>query len=97
MTDDEDGIIAASKTELTEGVTPGKLPVLDPDGGKCDVFFERFECFVAAKDIIEDKQLQELLTYIGDKAYVMLRSLLLPNTPTQTYDGVIANNRSTTP
>lgn len=91
MTGDEDGIQAAEKTAAVQGAILGKLPEFDPDGDNCDVFFERFECFVAANDIAEDKKLQVLLTSIGEKAYVTLRSLLLPKTPTkETYDVVIA-------
>lgn len=91
MTGDEDGIQAAEKTAAVQGAILGKLPEFDPDGDNCDIFFERFECFVAANDNAEDKKLQVLLTSIGEKAYVTLRSLLLPKTPTkETYDVVIA-------
>ncbi|XP_075732584.1 uncharacterized protein LOC142775122 [Rhipicephalus microplus] len=92
MFGDEDGIQTAGKTAAVRGgAMLGKLPEFDPDGDNCDVFFERFECFAAANDIAEDKKLQVLLTSIGEKAYVTLRSLLLPKTPTQeTYDVVIA-------
>ncbi|KAH7942108.1 hypothetical protein HPB49_020591 [Dermacentor silvarum] len=84
MTGDEGGIpTKASKREATRGAVLGKLPEFVPDAGNCDVFFERFECFIAANDIADDKKLQVLLMSIGEKAYVTLRSLLLPKTLTQ--------------
>ncbi|KAH7970215.1 hypothetical protein HPB49_001123 [Dermacentor silvarum] len=91
MTGDEGGILTeASKTEATSGAILGKLPEFDPDSGNCDVFFEYLECFFAANDTAEDKKLQVLLTSIGEKAHVTLRSLLWPKTPTQeTYDVVM--------
>ncbi|KAH7966731.1 hypothetical protein HPB49_019014 [Dermacentor silvarum] len=78
-----DGIPAAEKRAAVQGAMLGKLPGFDPDGDDCDIFFERLVCFVAANDIAEDKRSQVLLTSIGEKAYVTLRSLLLPKTPTK--------------
>ncbi|KAH7986209.1 hypothetical protein HPB49_026081 [Dermacentor silvarum] len=84
MTGDEGGIpTEASKTEATRGAMLGKIPEFVPDAGNYDVFFEPFECLIAANDIAEDRKLQVLLMPIGEKAYVTLRSLLLPKTLTQ--------------
>lgn len=63
--------------------TVGKLPEFHPDDGNFEVYLERFEVFAAANDIAEGKKLPVFLTAIGEKAYVTLRSLLLPKTPTK--------------
>ncbi|XP_037526493.1 uncharacterized protein LOC119403647 [Rhipicephalus sanguineus] len=64
--------------------TVGKLPEFQQDDGNFEVYLERFEVFAAANDIAEDKKLHMFLTAIGEKAYVTLRSLLLPKTPAKT-------------
>nr|XP_037276664.1 uncharacterized protein LOC119169744 [Rhipicephalus microplus] len=64
--------------------TVGKLPEFQQEDGNFEVYLERFEVFTAANDIAEDKKLPIFLTAIGEKAYVTLRSLLLPKTPAKT-------------
>lgn len=61
--------------------TVGKLPEFQQEDGNFEVYLERFEVFAAANDIAEDKKLPLFLTAIGEKAYVTLRSLLLPKAP----------------
>ncbi|KAH7944961.1 hypothetical protein HPB49_002857 [Dermacentor silvarum] len=61
--------------------TVGKLPEFHPNDGHFEVYLERFEVFATANDIAEGKKLPAFSTAIGDKAYVTLRSLLLPKTP----------------
>ncbi|XP_037576862.2 uncharacterized protein LOC119459102 [Dermacentor silvarum] len=63
--------------------TYGKLPEFCPDSGNIDVYLERFELFAKANGIDDGKKLEVFLTIIGEKAYVTLRSLLLPKTPTE--------------
>lgn len=63
--------------------TYGKLPEFCPDSGNIDVYLERFELFAKANGIDDGKKLEVFLTMIGEKAYVTLRSLLLPKTPTE--------------
>ncbi|KAL1479901.1 hypothetical protein MTO96_051491 [Rhipicephalus appendiculatus] len=63
--------------------TFGKLPEFCPDSGNIDVYLERFELFAKANGIDAGKKLEIFLTIIGEKAYVTLRSLLLPKTPTE--------------
>ncbi|KAL1437918.1 hypothetical protein MTO96_048504 [Rhipicephalus appendiculatus] len=63
--------------------TFGKLPEFCPDSGNIDVYLERFELFAKANGIDAEKKLEIFLTIIGEKAYVTLRSLLLPKTPTE--------------
>ncbi|XP_075741709.1 uncharacterized protein LOC142792083 [Rhipicephalus microplus] len=62
----------------------GKLPEFQQEDGNFEVYLKRFEVFAAANDIAEDKKLPIFLTAIGEKAYVTLRSLLLPKTPAKT-------------
>nr|XP_037288959.1 uncharacterized protein LOC119181819 [Rhipicephalus microplus] len=64
--------------------TVGKLPEFQQEDGNFEVYLERFEVFAAANDIAEDKKLPIFLPAIGEKAYVTLRSLLLPKTPAKT-------------
>ncbi|XP_077492241.1 uncharacterized protein LOC144103384 [Amblyomma americanum] len=70
--------------------TGGKLPGFDPDSGNFDVFIERFELYITNNDVSDAKKLHLFLSAIGEKAYVTLRSLLLPGTPsTSTYKNVV--------
>ncbi|KAL1417939.1 hypothetical protein MTO96_006006 [Rhipicephalus appendiculatus] len=61
----------------------GKLPEFCPVSGNIDVYLERFEIFAKANEIDAGKKLEVFLTIIAEKAYVTLRSLLLPRTPTE--------------
>ncbi|CAN8030838.1 unnamed protein product [Ixodes persulcatus] len=71
--------------------TLGKLPEFCPDAGNIDVYIERFELFVNANGIDAIKKLQVFLTVLGEKAYVTLRNLQLPKTPTQVkYEEAVA-------
>ncbi|XP_037569835.2 uncharacterized protein LOC119450165 [Dermacentor silvarum] len=60
-----------------------KLPEFCPDTGNIDVYLQRFELFAKANEIDTGKKLEVFLTVLGEKAYVTLRSLLLPKTPTK--------------
>ncbi|KAH7975031.1 hypothetical protein HPB49_022910 [Dermacentor silvarum] len=67
--------------------TLGKLLEFCPDTGNIDVYVERFELFAKATEIDARKKLEIFLTVLGVKAYVTLRSLLLPKMPTEaTYE-----------
>ncbi|XP_077548577.1 uncharacterized protein LOC144161886 [Haemaphysalis longicornis] len=88
QTGDEDGIrheavkmATAPASIITSNF--GKLPEFQPDSGNIYFYLERFELFVTANDIPEEKKLQLLLTAIGEKVYVTLHSLLLPKTPSK--------------
>ncbi|XP_049527514.1 L-cystatin-like [Dermacentor silvarum] len=60
MIGDEDVILEeAFKAVATRGAMLGKFPEIDLHGGNYDVFFECFECFVAANDVTEYKKLQQ--------------------------------------
>lgn len=85
-TSDEDKLETPTMT-----TTLGKLPEFCPDGGNIDVYIKRFELFVNANGIDASKKLQVFLTVLGEKAYVTLRNLLLPKTPTQVkYEEAVA-------
>ncbi|XP_077565114.1 uncharacterized protein LOC144180699 [Haemaphysalis longicornis] len=88
QTGDEDGIRHDAVKMATAPAAMmasnfGKLPEFQPDSGNIDVYLERFELFATANDIAEEKKLQLFLTAIGEKAYVTLRSLLLPKMPSK--------------
>ncbi|XP_037561282.1 uncharacterized protein LOC119440448 [Dermacentor silvarum] len=69
----------------------GKLLEFDSNSGSLDVFVERFELYTSANEVAEAKKLHLFLSAIGEEAYVTLRSLLLPKTPsTATYKEVVA-------
>ncbi|KAL1468981.1 hypothetical protein MTO96_005077 [Rhipicephalus appendiculatus] len=63
--------------------TFGKLPEFCPDSGNIHVYLERFELFAKANEIDAGNKLEVFLSIIADKAYVTLRSLLLPKMPTE--------------
>lgn len=63
--------------------TLGSLAEFCPDSGNIDVYLERLDLYAAANGIDASKKLQVFLTILGEKAYVTLRSLLLPKTPTE--------------
>ncbi|KAH7949396.1 hypothetical protein HPB49_009305 [Dermacentor silvarum] len=74
----------------------GKLPVFDSNSGSLNVFVERFELHATANVVAEAKKLHLFLSAIGEEAYVMLRSLLLPKAPsTATCNEVVVRCRST--
>ncbi|XP_077506092.1 uncharacterized protein LOC144115536 [Amblyomma americanum] len=94
---DEDGIVQVeATTEPAETTTKpwqtttsmltttlGSLAEFCPDSGNIDVYVERFDLYSTAKETDASKKLQVFLTILGEKAYVTLRSLLLPKKPTE--------------
>ncbi|KAH8028349.1 hypothetical protein HPB51_016172 [Rhipicephalus microplus] len=83
---DEDGIGEELKTVMALS----KLPEFAPGSGSFDVFAERFELYSTVNEIAEAKKLHLFLSAIGEEAYVTLRSLLLPKTPsTSSYPEVV--------
>ena len=44
-------------------------------------YFERLEMFLLANDVADDKQVGQVLSCIGAKAYSILKNLLAPNQP----------------
>lgn len=86
QTGDEDGIVQELKTAMALS----KLPEFAPGSGSFDVFVERFELYTTVNEIAEAKKLHLFLSAIGEEAYVTLRSLLLPKTPsTSSYPEVV--------
>ncbi|XP_070384740.1 uncharacterized protein [Dermacentor albipictus] len=63
--------------------TLGSLAEFCPDSGNIEVYLERFDLYATANGIDSSKKLQVFLTILGEKAYVTLRSLLLPKKPTE--------------
>ncbi|XP_075534768.1 uncharacterized protein LOC142570254 [Dermacentor variabilis] len=63
--------------------TLGSLSEFCPDCGNIEVYLERFDLYATANGIDASKKLQVFLTILGEKAYVTLRSLLLPKKPTE--------------
>nr|XP_037286032.1 uncharacterized protein K02A2.6-like [Rhipicephalus microplus] len=84
---DEDGI----GQELKTAMALSKLPEFAPGSGSFDVFVERFELYTTVNEIAEAKKQHLFLSAIGEEAYVTLRSLLLPKTPsTSSYPEVVS-------
>ncbi|KAL1416406.1 hypothetical protein MTO96_027969 [Rhipicephalus appendiculatus] len=73
--------IAASGDRSVVTTPVGRLAEFSPDTGSIEVYIERFEVFASANNIDELKKAQVFLTVLGEKAYVTLRSLLLPKSP----------------
>ncbi|XP_072143980.1 uncharacterized protein [Dermacentor andersoni] len=63
--------------------TLGSLAEFCPDSGNIEVYLERFDLYATANGVDASKKLQVFLTILGEKAYVTLRSLLLPKKPTE--------------
>ncbi|XP_064465303.1 uncharacterized protein LOC135379178 [Ornithodoros turicata] len=61
--------------------TAGQLKEFNPASASFEVYVERFELYVAANSIPEDKKSQLFLTALGDEAYTTLRSILLDKAP----------------
>ncbi|KAH7969224.1 hypothetical protein HPB52_016109 [Rhipicephalus sanguineus] len=79
MATSADGIAASGDRSVV--TTPvGRLAEFSPDTGSIEVYIERFEVFASA-NIDEPRKAQVFLTVLGEKAYVTLRSLLLPKSP----------------
>lgn len=80
MATSADGIAASGDRSVV--TTPvGRLAEFSPDTGSIEVYIERFEVFASANNIDEPRKAQVFLTVLGEKAYVTLRSLLLPKSP----------------
>ncbi|KAL1443077.1 hypothetical protein MTO96_046121 [Rhipicephalus appendiculatus] len=73
--------IAASGDHSVVTTPVGRLAEFSPDTESIEVYIERFEVFPSANNIDELKKAQVFLTVLGEKAYVTLRSLLLPKSP----------------
>ncbi|KAL1474033.1 hypothetical protein MTO96_038291 [Rhipicephalus appendiculatus] len=79
------------RQELEMAMAFSKLPEFAPGSGSFDVFVERFELYTTVNEIAEAKKLHLFLGAIGEEAYVTLRSLLLPKTPsTSSYEEVVS-------
>ncbi|XP_040069118.1 uncharacterized protein LOC120842156 [Ixodes scapularis] len=69
----------------------GNIPEFCVDSGGIDVYLEWSNLYAAATDLAKGKKLLVLFTVLGKKAYVTLRTLLLPKTPTEAgYDKAVA-------
>ncbi|KAL1472150.1 hypothetical protein MTO96_039506 [Rhipicephalus appendiculatus] len=77
--------------ELKMAMAFSKLPAFAPSSSSFDVFVERLELYTTVNEIAEAKKLHLFLGAIGKEAYVTLRSLLLPKTPsTSSYQEVVS-------
>ncbi|KAH7972947.1 hypothetical protein HPB52_019370 [Rhipicephalus sanguineus] len=73
--------IAASGDRSMVTKPVGRLAEFSPNTGNIEVYIERFEVFASANNIDEPMKVQVFLTVLGEKAYVTLRSLLMPKSP----------------
>ncbi|XP_037502705.1 uncharacterized protein K02A2.6-like [Rhipicephalus sanguineus] len=65
----------------------GKVAEFDPKSQNFESYLERFELFVQANDIEEEKKLAVFLTVIGAEAYEVLKNLVVPASPREkTYE-----------
>lgn len=67
----------------------GKIEEFDAKVQTFDSYLERFEHFVSANDIAQEKKLSVFLTVIGAEAYEVLKNLVVPALPGEkTFDEV---------
>ncbi|XP_037517987.1 uncharacterized protein LOC119394753 [Rhipicephalus sanguineus] len=67
----------------------GKIEEFDAKVQTFDSYLERFEHFVSANDIAQEKKLSVFLTVIGAEAYEVLKNLVVPSLPGEkTFDEV---------
>lgn len=59
----------------------GHMDAFDESAEQWATYIERFEQFVAANDIAEEKQVAVLLSVMGASTYGLLRSLIAPDKP----------------
>lgn len=59
----------------------GKLDEYDEKEQNFESYLERFEHFVTANDIKEEKKLAVFLSVIGPRTYEVLKSLVVPAVP----------------
>lgn len=59
----------------------GKLSEFDPRTQNFESYLERFELFISANDVKQEKVLPVFLTAIGAETYEVLKSLVVPDTP----------------
>lgn len=65
----------------------GKIAEFDPKSQNFESYLKRFELFVQANDIEEEKKLAVFLTVIGTEAYELLKNLVVPAAPREkTYE-----------
>lgn len=62
----------------------GKIAEFDPKLQNFESYLERFELFVQANDIKEEKKLPVFLTVIGAEAYEVLKNIVVPASPSET-------------
>ena len=61
--------------------TIGRMQEFNPDAETVTAYLERFQLFVAANSIGEDKLVPTLLTVVGAKHYSLIRGLVSPRLP----------------
>lgn len=61
----------------------GKIAEFDPKLQNFESYLERFELFVQANDIKEEKKLPVFLTVIGAEAYEVLKNIVVPASPSE--------------
>lgn len=59
----------------------GRIDEYDEKAQNFESYLERFEHFVSANDVKDEKKLAVFLTVIGPQAYEVLKSLIVPDVP----------------
>ncbi|XP_041452504.1 uncharacterized protein K02A2.6-like [Lytechinus variegatus] len=69
----------------------GRIEEFQPEAGDFQTYIERFEQFLKANDVPEEKYVAVFLSVIGAKSYALLKSLLSPEQPSQkTYSTLVS-------
>ena len=59
----------------------GSMNAFDPDTDDWTAYVERLESFFVANEIKDEKKVSVLVTFLGAKAYELLRSIIAPAKP----------------
>ena len=87
-TGNEDGITSESQKKIMAATrTIGQMHEFQPERETVTAYLERFQLFVSANAIEDDKMVPTLLTVVGPKHYSLLRGLVSPALPKEkSYD-----------
>ena len=70
--------------------THGRIKEFCPETGNIDAYLERVELYFEANHVPQDEQVPVFLSVIGEKTYLLLRSLLSPEKPrSKTLDALV--------
>lgn len=68
----------------------GQMDAFDESAEQWATYIERFEQFVSANDIADEKRVAVLLSVMGSSTYGLLRSLIAPDKPgAKSYDDIV--------